>query len=182
MAKNLGNLKFVIMKNWSSDPPTSMTLYYAAWGEKYTDLMEPVNEVADQLIGLLSESKDDDEAAELQDLLENCKPTAEDIRDFDFSTGWLGCACDCFAEGKDIIPKAAVFLEENFALDFYDDDEEEEENDDDDFFDDEEAEGIHRRALLKQAKENPEDYDTVVAFLNMILEFLESKNDEALCC
>lgn len=114
----IDNLKFAVFEEWSCDPPGgSVYLYY----DTYFESISEVFGIVDEIIGHvkfgsgyddLDEDYYEDEIEGLDPADEDVKLTIENIKNWSWDNGGMGCGCVVYAEGVEIAEAAAKFYED----------------------------------------------------------------------
>lgn len=159
MTNKIDSLKYAVFNEYSYDPPAgAVVIYYDARGTDYKDLLWPVSETYDHISSMIF----DDGAEEFEKVYNSVKATKESIENYSWENGGFGCGCDFVAEGKEIAKTAACFYQNELADCF--------ENEEDD-------ERAKKERIIKDAVDNPENYDAVIALLDMVSDAIDCKND-----
>lgn len=150
------DLKCVYYREWSDDPPAGETpLYYGGVATAYESLLP----IVDEVYGHFEDYVYDDDLKDLNRLYKRKKPTRKYLESFYFDFGGCGCDVALYAEGEEIVSKAASFAEDILDdLDIDDCTEELEEK---------------TAELIAAAREHPDDYDAVMALLDHISDIVD---------
>ena len=168
--ESIQELKYAIFDEWTYDPPGGQaTYYYPSFAETFSDLLDPVEEIIEHVI----------EATGGEEEIITISPdevnSADDIMQWSWDNGGVGCGCVLYAEGEDIIDAVTSFYYdtlEEYAYDYF----EEEMQDDED--DEELEDGVPAaNRIIKTAKNNPQDYDALEKLIDFISELIEVHNN-----
>lgn len=119
------DLKYVILDEWTDDPPAGcVSLYYDIWFEDPDEVRPIIDEIVDHVKDAIGyEEPDDDECEDVdfEDEIEGLDPADEDgnlsldsISNWSWDNGGSGCGCIAYAEGSDIVETAIDFFEDHF--------------------------------------------------------------------
>ena len=168
--ESIQELKYAIFDEWTYDPPGGQaTYYYPSFAETFSDLLDPVEEIIEHVI----------EATGGEEEIITISPdevnSADDIMQWSWDNGGVGCGCVLYAEGEDIIDAVTSFYYdtlEEYAYDYF----EEEMQDDED--DEELEDGVPAaNRIIKTAQNNPQDYDALEKLIDFISELIEVHNN-----
>ena len=175
LLKNVGLLRYAIFEEWSYDPPGgSVRCLYDSLALFNEGLLAPVEEILDHI----SVSTEESEYKEASAIMGIEDIADEDISNWGWDNGGVGCGCILYAKGEEIVEKAIQFYHdemEDYVKDkyYYDED------------DEEDCESRQKMSkitdIIEKAQQNPGDYDSVTTLINMISEILMDHN-ESYCC
>lgn len=161
MKKLPAHFKWAVYCEESEDPPAGCcSLYYSAYGEKWECLLWPVGEI----VGHIEDALDEDELKELDSLPHWKRATEKHIRHFNWDNGGIGGRLEFLVEGKDIVPCALAFLEDELG-------------EDPDDYDEEDCDEDNAAAIIETARANPTSLDAVLALLSYIDERIDAHNE-----
>ncbi len=182
MENDVQKLTYAVLTEWTEDPPAGcVTVYYDVWGTEPDELLWPVKEIG----GHLTDYLEGDEKREVEELVGKVLSSQLPLTSFSWENGGMGCGCSIYAKGTDIVQEALDFYTDVLGFgeeeeEEYEDFDEDEDLDDDDDEDEDGDADVDRAAIIEAAKAHPDDYDSVIALLEMISEAAAEQNDEEL--
>lgn len=147
--KSVEEMKYVLLNEWTDDPPAGCTTYYyPVLFKKVSDTLSTIDEIVEHVkVASGYDDLDDYDEDELdEDILEEIEGLdprtkngyirTDSLINWEWDNGGTGCGCITYAEGSDIPEAIASFYEENLRDDleepdfeFYDEMDDDEEVD-----------------------------------------------------
>lgn len=166
-------LKYAVFSEWSNDLSTGeITLYYDHWYETYNGILSILDIIYEDFSMYFDEETEDNKEGDYKgenknefngflSLYKKRKPQKAWIEDCLWDSGSFGCRCVLVAEGKEVADAAIKFFRdylENYLI-------VEEGKIDDNYL-----------SIVKEAEQNPDNYQTVIKLLEMISTIISDRN------
>ena len=170
--ESISNLKYAIFDEWTYDPPGGqVTYYYPSFAESFSDLLDPVEEIIEHVV----EATGGEGEEEITTISIDEVSSADDIIQWSWDNGGVGCGCVLYAEGEDIIDAVTSFyydILEEYAYDYFEEE----------MTDDEESEELEdgvpeANRIIKTAQNNPQDYEALERLIELVSELIEAHNN-----
>lgn len=169
--KSIDSLKMIIMTEFYYEGgPHGYHWYYIKCSDKMEELMEPFNDVfyntAENCSWDPKDSSKADvyDAEELQKIYSSIEATPEFLKNTSFDNGSCGFECECYAEGKNIVPALVKFYNDVIMNMWWK-------------FDDEADELEQERQILMRAEKDLENIQRIQETVDMVAENLLNNND-----